>query len=90
MAVKKTICPITRGHFRQTAASIPVTIDGNSYRAVPKEMSTGSLGWNITAKMIVSIGGKDVEVQVGLNLTIIGSKELPPESPAGVVTAAAR
>ena len=40
-----------------------------------KEFSTGSLGWYLNAKTSVRIGDTPVSVQVGLNLTIVGSKE---------------
>ena len=45
--------------------------------AAAKEFSTGSLGWNISQKMDVLVNGQPQKVQVGLNLTIVGSKELP-------------
>jgi hypothetical protein len=47
--------------------------------AEPREFSTGSLGWNINGKLVVQIGETPVTVQVGLNLTLVGSKELPKE-----------
>ena len=54
--------------------------------AAVKEFSTGSLGWNINDKLQIEVDGKPVTVQVGLNLTIIGSKDLPQDgggAPAG-------
>jgi hypothetical protein len=48
-----------------------------------KEFSTGSLGWHLNNKMSIKIGDKTVSVQVGVNMTIIGSKELPQDSAAG-------
>jgi hypothetical protein len=42
-----------------------------------KEFSTGSLGWYLNGKTTVEVGGTPVSVQIGLNLTIVGSKELP-------------
>ena len=42
-----------------------------------KEFSTGSLGWYLNGKTIVKVGDKPVTVQIGLNMTIVGSKELP-------------
>ena len=54
-----------------------VVINGVPHTAVVKEFSTGSLGWNINAKTEVSINGKPVKVQIGLNLTIVVSKEFP-------------
>lgn len=75
----KTTCPVTRQQFTQTAKPIEVLIDGNKMLAVVKEFSTGSLGWNISNKMTIMVGETPVTVQVGLNLTIVGSKELPKE-----------
>ncbi|HKB39774.1 MAG TPA: hypothetical protein VKD72_25280, partial [Gemmataceae bacterium] len=57
-----------------------------------KEFSTGSLGWYLNGKTVVEINGVRVPVQIGLNLTIIGSKELPADgesAPAGGGTPAA-
>jgi len=45
-----------------------------------KEFSTGSLGWYLNGKMNVEIDGKVVAVQIGMNLTIVGSKELPQDA----------
>ncbi len=45
--------------------------------AQPKEFSTGSLGWNVNEKVNIQMGDRRVTVQVGLNLTIVGSKDLP-------------
>jgi hypothetical protein len=42
-----------------------------------KEFSTGSLGWYLNGKTTIEVGGKPVTVQIGMNLTIVGSKELP-------------
>lgn len=79
----KSSLPITRELFRTTAKPIPVVIGGKEMIAAAKEFSTGSLGWNINDKMQVDVGGHMVTVQVGMNLTIVGSKELPQDRPAG-------
>ena len=42
-----------------------------------KEFSTGSLGWYLNGKANIKVGDKSVSVQIGMNLTIVGSKELP-------------
>jgi hypothetical protein len=78
----KTTCPVTRKQFKEKAKPIEVVIDGNKLTAAAREFSTGSLGWNISNKMKIEVDGAPVTVQVGLNLTIVGSKELPkdPES----------
>ncbi|MBI3821967.1 MAG: hypothetical protein HY289_04720 [Planctomycetes bacterium] len=75
----KTTCPVSRAQFKEKAKPIEVIIDGNKMIAVNREFSTHSLGWNISNKMTIMVGDTPVTVQVGLNLTIVGSKELPPE-----------
>ena len=59
---------------------VEVVIDGNKLIAAAREFSTGSLGWNISNKMTIQIGDNPVTVQVGLNLTIVGSKDLPKDA----------
>jgi uncharacterized Zn-binding protein involved in type VI secretion len=73
----KTACPIDRATFRTHAKPVSVEIDGLAMAAMVKEFSTGSLGWFANGKTTVNVNGTPVAVQVGLNLTIVGSKELP-------------
>ena len=75
----KTTCPITREQFKQLAKPIEVIIDGNKMVAINRDFSTGSMGWNISNKMTLMVGDQAVTVQVGLNMTIVGSKELPKD-----------
>jgi hypothetical protein len=80
---KKTSCPITRAQFRAHAKPMSVTIGDRTFTGAVKEFSTGSLGWNVNDKTTIEIDGKPVSVQIGLNLTIVGSKDLPQdEAPA--------
>jgi hypothetical protein len=78
----KTTCPVSRQQFKDKAKPMEVLIDGNKMIAAAREFSTGSMGWNISSKMTVMVDGIPVTVQVGLNLTIVGSKELPKDAPA--------
>ena len=73
----RSACPISRADFHAKAKPITVIINGREFTAAVKEFSTGSLGWNINEKTTIDIDGTPVSVQIGLNLTIIGSKELP-------------
>jgi len=82
MASKKTTCPITREQFRSEAKPIEVIINGIPLLAEVKEFSTGSLGWYLNGKSTIQVGGQPVSVQIGLNLTIVGSKEMPQDAPA--------
>ena len=75
----KTSCSITRKHFQEHAKPVEVTVNGVPMLAEVKEFSTGSLGWYLSGKTSINIGGTPVSVQIGLNLTIVGSKELPKE-----------
>jgi hypothetical protein len=76
---KKTTCPITRGQFRAKAKAVTVMIGDQRLVAEVKEFSTGSLGWYLNGKTSIDLDGTPVSVQIGLNLTIIGSKELPSD-----------
>ena len=76
---KKTTCSITRGDFQSKAKPIMVKINEVPLQAEVKEFSTGSLGWYLNGKTSIEIGGTPVSVQIGMNLTIVGSKELPQD-----------
>jgi hypothetical protein len=76
---KKTSCPISRAEFRSGAKPVTVTIGGVPLVAEVKEFSTGSFGWYLNGKTSIEVNGKPVPVQIGMNLTIVGSKELPPD-----------
>ena len=75
----KTNCPISRADFRARARPVTVTINGVPMQAEVKEFSTGSLGWYLNGKTMIDVGGTSVSVQIGMNLTIVGSKELPQD-----------
>jgi hypothetical protein len=77
---KKTTCPITRSDFREKAKAVTVMINNVPLQAEVKEFSTGSLGWYLNGKTVIDVGGTPVSVQIGMNLTIVGSKELPQDT----------
>jgi hypothetical protein len=58
---------------------VEIVINGIPQLAEVKEFSTGSLGWYLNGKSTIKVGEKLVTVQIGMNLTIVGSKELPKE-----------
>lgn len=78
----KQPCPVTRQEFLSNAKPVSVKINDIPLQAEVKEFSTGSLGWYLNGKTMIDVGGKQVSVQIGMNLTIVGSKELPKESVA--------
>src|SRR4051812_16509728 len=80
---KKTTCPISRAQFRNQAKPVTVTIGTQQMEAEKKEFSTGSLGWYLNGKITLEVDGVRVPVQIGLNLTIVGSKDLPDDDTSG-------
>jgi hypothetical protein len=74
---KKTNCPVSRSDFRAHAKPVSVVVNNVPLIAEVKEFSTGSLGWYLNGKTSIEINGTPVSVQIGMNLTIVGSKELP-------------
>ena len=71
----KTKCPVTREQFVEGAKPLTVQIGNSQLLAnVKEEFSSGSFGWYAGDKIIVDIGGMPVRVQVGINLTVVGSK----------------
>ena len=76
----KTTCPVSRKQFIENAKPLEVVVNGVPLIADVKEFSTGSLGWYLNGKTSVKIGDASVSVQIGMNLTIVGSKELPKDA----------
>ena len=72
-----TTCPISRATFKNDAGPVKVVVNGIEMTADTKEFSTGSFGWYLNSKATIDVGGRPVSVQIGANLTIIGSKEAP-------------
>lgn len=68
---------ITRESFLESARPISLKIGDFPVIANVKQFSTGSLGWGANEKITLQVGDEVVRVQLGLNLTVIGSKTLP-------------
>ena len=71
----KSPCPISKTQFLETADSVKITIGNSEIVADKREFSTGSFGWYYNGKTTVTVDGKPLAVQVGLNLTVVGSKD---------------
>jgi hypothetical protein len=71
----KQPCPVTRAQFLEKAEPVKLVINGQELLADKKEFSTGSFGWYFNGKVNVTVDGKPLSVQVGMNLTVVGSKE---------------
>ncbi|HEY4001109.1 MAG TPA: hypothetical protein VGO93_19725 [Candidatus Xenobia bacterium] len=68
-------CPVTREEFSEKAQAVTIIIDGKELTAEVKEFSTGSFGWYLNGKTSIKVGDKSIPVQLGVNLTVVGSKE---------------
>jgi hypothetical protein len=75
--IRKTECPVSREEFLAEARGLQVNINGQNVLAQVKEFSTGSFGWHHGDKLTIKVGETLVKVQVGLTLTVIGSKDAP-------------
>ena len=71
----KSPCPISKTQFLEKAEPVKISINGQEMLAEVKQFSTGSFGWYMNGKTVVSIDGKAVSVQIGMNLTVVGSKD---------------
>jgi hypothetical protein len=77
----KTVCPISRADFLAKAQPIKIELAGFPMQADPREFSTGSFGWYVNGKAPVTVDGKSIQCQIGMNITVVGSKELPRTAP---------
>ena len=75
----KSACPLSLAQFLDKAEPLKISIQGQEMLAEVKSFSTGSFGWYLNGKVVVPIDGKSVSVQVGMNLTVVGSKEAAPK-----------
>jgi hypothetical protein len=71
----KTSCPVSLTQFLEKAEPLKVVINGQEMLAEVKQFSTGSFGWYMNGKTVVTVDGKAVSVQIGMNLTVVGSKD---------------
>ena len=79
----RTTCPVSRQQFTATAKPVTVNIGEQALSASVKQFSTGSMGWFANGKVTVLVDGVPVQCQVSMNITAIGSKELP-EAPTTI------
>jgi hypothetical protein len=66
---------VSRTQFLEKAEPVKLVINGQELIADKREFSTGSFGWYYNGKVTISVDGKPLSIQVGLNLTVVGSKE---------------
>jgi hypothetical protein len=70
----KKVAAISKEDFLKEAKPLVMKLGDIPLAAKPMEFKSGSFGWNITGKQTVMVGDVAVEVQIGANLTVVGSK----------------
>ena len=68
-------CPLSQSQFLAKAEPLKVGINGQEMLAEVKSFSTGSFGWYLNGKTTILVDGKAMSVQIGMNMTVVGSKE---------------
>lgn len=75
-------CAVTEEQFMGSAkpAILKLDLGGGEQQlyAGTKKFNSGSFGWYAPGKLLAVVDGIPVQVQVGLVLTVIGSKHLAP------------
>ena len=74
VSVTTTPSGVTLAQFSAVAKPVTVDVGGSIVVAFPKTFSTGSYGWGAQGKVTLMVDGMPVVCQVGLNITVIGSK----------------
>jgi len=76
-AKKRQAALFTRQGFMKKAKTFPVKLGDASFNVPPKEFSTGSCGFFLSAKVPFEMDGQRVMMQCSLNCAVIGSKQWP-------------
>ena len=76
----KSSCPLSRARFLDNAEPLKISINGQDMLAEVKAFSTGSFGWYLNGKTTVMVDGKALSIQIGMNMTVVGSKEAPKDA----------
>jgi hypothetical protein len=71
----KSACPVSKTQFLDKAEAVKIVIGNSELVADKREFSTGSFGWYYNGKISITVDGKPLSVQCGINLTVVGSKE---------------
>merc|ERR1711879_290230 len=65
---------MSRKDFMKAAKAQTIEIGGKTVKLLPKEYSTGSVGFYSNQKVSISVNGVDLQLQANLSLTVVGSK----------------
>jgi len=65
---------VTADQFRRDARPLVGILAGMPIEVLPHENKSGSYGWHAGGKRYFRVGDEVVEAQVGINITIVGTK----------------
>merc|ERR1711865_807470 len=66
---------MTRSKFMSSAPEMELNIWGNKLIGKPRSFSSDNMGWYTGGKVEVEVDGKVIWGSIGINLTIMGSKD---------------
>lgn len=76
----KLPCAVSVAEFEALATALKITLEGCGggavYNVKPKLFNSGSMGWTVNQKTTFKVGEKKQLCQVGINVTLIRSKEM--------------
>mmetsp|Transcript_38450 Transcript_38450/g.46388 ORF Transcript_38450/g.46388 Transcript_38450/m.46388 type:complete len:182 (+) Transcript_38450:567-1112(+) len=72
---KKQANMMTATEFQEIAPELKTEIFGAEITGPARSFTSGNRGWYAGGKKMIKVAGKDLWVQIGLNVTVIGSKE---------------
>ena len=68
----------TKKHLLENMQPVDIVINGIPMIASAREFQTGNIGYNANGKITIKLAdGSAVTCQLGVNITVIGSKSLP-------------
>lgn len=70
---------LTRAYFNAKAQVYRVFFGDLRLDVKPKVFSTGGLGWHLQTKKQLPVGDALVWCQINIQVSVIGSKALPPD-----------
>eukprot|EP00457_Paulinella_chromatophora_P009300 gb/GEZN01009362.1/.p1 GENE.gb/GEZN01009362.1/~~gb/GEZN01009362.1/.p1 ORF type:complete len:221 (-),score=78.00 gb/GEZN01009362.1/:560-1222(-) len=66
---------MNKSQFMKNAERLELSVWGNKLSGPPRDFSSGNKGWWAGGKILVPVGKKKVWATIGVNVTIMGSKE---------------
>mmetsp|Transcript_10218 Transcript_10218/g.16464 ORF Transcript_10218/g.16464 Transcript_10218/m.16464 type:complete len:137 (-) Transcript_10218:24-434(-) len=66
---------MTKEEFIEAAKELRFELEGSKFSGDARAFSSGSSGWYLGGKIPIIVNGKTLWCQVGMNVSVLGSKE---------------